>query len=134
MPKFCFWLPVERRLVANTSVLLSTFFRGPLCGGGSKRAPELPDVRTTTEAGLHDADYLFWVGLFAPSRTPRTVINKMHGQTLKALETASVRDKLAAVSLTPMPTTPEQFDAQIKGELASNAILVKTAGIQPDSR
>jgi tripartite-type tricarboxylate transporter receptor subunit TctC len=101
---------------------------------GSKRAPELPDVRTTTEAGLHDADYLFWVGLFAPSRTPRTVINKLHGETLKALETPSVRDKLAAVSVTPMPTTPEQFDAQIKGELASNAILVKTAGIQPDSR
>ncbi len=38
---------------------------------GSKRAPELPDVPTTSEAGLRDADYLFWVGLFALSRTPR---------------------------------------------------------------
>jgi tripartite-type tricarboxylate transporter receptor subunit TctC len=97
---------------------------------GSKRAPELPDVPTTSEAGFRDADYLFWVGVFAPSRTPRAIINKLHAETLSALGTASVRNKLAAVSVTPMPITPEQFDARIKEEIASNAILVKAAGIQ----
>jgi Tripartite tricarboxylate transporter family receptor len=59
------------------------------------RAPELPDVPTTSEAIFRDADYTFWVGLFAPSRTPRTVINKLHDEAAKALETATVREKLA---------------------------------------
>jgi tripartite-type tricarboxylate transporter receptor subunit TctC len=51
---------------------------------------------------------------------------------LKALETASVREKLAAVSVSPMRMTPEQFDARIKEEIASNAVLAKAAGIQPE--
>jgi tripartite-type tricarboxylate transporter receptor subunit TctC len=99
---------------------------------GLKRAPELPDVPTTTEVGLRDADYTFWFGLFAPSRTSRNIISKMHDETLKALDSASVRDKLAAVSVSPMRASAEQFDAQIKEEIASNAILVKAAGIQSE--
>jgi tripartite-type tricarboxylate transporter receptor subunit TctC len=99
---------------------------------GLNRAPELPEVPTTSEAGFRDADYTFWVGLFAPSRTPRTIINKLHGETLKALETASVREKLAAVSVIPMRMTPEQLDVRIKEEIASDALLVKAAGIQPE--
>ncbi len=99
---------------------------------GLKRAPELPDVPTTSEAGFRDADYTFWIGLFAPSRTPRTIINKLHSETLKAMETASVLSKLSAVSVTPMTITPEQFDAHIKQEIAANAVLVKAAGIQPE--
>ena len=51
---------------------------------------------------------------------------------MKAMETASVLSKLAAVSVTPMTITPEQFDAQIKQEIAANAVLVKAAGIQPE--
>jgi len=99
---------------------------------GEKRAPELPEVPTTSETGFRDADYTFWIGLFAPSRTPRTIINKLHDETMKALETANVREKLAAVSVSPMRMTPEQYDTQIKEEIASNAILVKAAGIQPE--
>ena len=99
---------------------------------GSNRAPELPEVPTTSEAGFRDADYLFWVGLLAPSRTPRAIINKLHDETSKALQTASVRDKLAAVGVAPMPITPDEFDARIKEEIASNATLVKAAGIQPE--
>jgi tripartite-type tricarboxylate transporter receptor subunit TctC len=99
---------------------------------GSRRAPELPDVPTTSEANFRDADYTFWVGLFAPSRTPRAVIDKLHDETAKALETATVREKLGAVSVSPMEMTPAQFDARIKDEIAANAIIVKTAGIQPE--
>jgi len=99
---------------------------------GPNRAPELPGVPTTAEAGLRDADYTFWVGLFAPSRTPRDIISKLHDETSKALEAPSVRDKLSTVSVVPMKVSPHEFDAQIKRELASNAILVKAAGIQPE--
>ena len=99
---------------------------------GSNRAPELPEVPTTAEAGLHDADYTFWVGLFAPSRTPRNIINKLHAETLRALEAPSVRDKLRAGSIVPMKVSPEEFDTKIQQELSSNALLVRAAGIQPE--
>jgi tripartite-type tricarboxylate transporter receptor subunit TctC len=92
----------------------------------------LPEVPTTAEAGLHDADYTFWVGLFAPSHTPRHIINKLHAETLKALDTLSVRHKLSAMSVVPMKVSPEEFGAQIKQELASNATLVKSTRIQPE--
>jgi tripartite-type tricarboxylate transporter receptor subunit TctC len=114
---------------------LSFIREGKLLGlvvSGSKRAPELPEVPTTSEAGFRDADYTFWVGLFAPSRTPRTIINKLHDEAVKALETRSVREKLAVVSVTPMVLTPEQLDAQIKQEIVSNAALIRAAGIQPE--
>jgi len=99
---------------------------------GSNRVSLLQEVPTTAEAGLRDADYTFWVGLFAPSRTPRNIISKLHDETSKALEAPSVRDKLSTVSVVPMKVSPHEFDAQIKRELASNAILVKAAGIQPE--
>src|SRR5215475_14526166 len=114
---------------------LSFIREGKLLGlviSGSKRAPELPEVPTTSEAGFRDADYTFWVGLFAPSQTPRTIINKLHDEASKALETRSVGEKLAVVGVTPMVLTPEQFDAQIKQEIVSNAALVRAAGIQPE--
>jgi tripartite-type tricarboxylate transporter receptor subunit TctC len=118
---------------ANTAL---PFIReGKLLGlvvSGSGRLPELPDVPTTTEANFREADYAFWVGLFAPSRTPRAVINKLHDETAKALETATVREKLAAISVSRLKMTPAQFDARIKDEIAANAIIIKAAGIQPE--
>jgi tripartite-type tricarboxylate transporter receptor subunit TctC len=53
---------------------------------GEQRAAELPDVPTTAEAGLHDANYVFWIGLFAPSKTPRAIIERLHQEANKVLE------------------------------------------------
>jgi tripartite-type tricarboxylate transporter receptor subunit TctC len=99
---------------------------------GAKRAPELPDVPTTSEAGFANADYTFWIGLFAPAKTPRNIVNKLYGEGAKALQTAGVREKLATLGVAPMTMTPEQFDARIRDEVALNAILIRAAGIKSD--
>jgi len=99
---------------------------------GERRAPELPEVPTTSEAGFANADYILWLGLFAPVRTPRSLIDRLHGETVKAMQAASVQEKLAILGVTPMSMTPEQFDAHIKDEIASNGLLVKAAGIKPE--
>jgi tripartite-type tricarboxylate transporter receptor subunit TctC len=99
---------------------------------GAGRAPELPEVPTTSEAGFANADYTLWLGLFAPAKTPRGLINRLHDETVKAIQTASVQEKLAILGVAPMSMTPEQFDAHIKDELASNGLLVKAAGIKPE--
>jgi tripartite-type tricarboxylate transporter receptor subunit TctC len=103
-----------------------------LVATGPNRAPELPNVPTTSEAGLYDADYTFWVGLFAPAKTPRPIVNRLHDETRKAIQVPGTRDKLAALGLVPMPMTPDQFDARIRDELAANAVVVRAAGIRPE--
>src|ERR1700704_5913154 len=99
---------------------------------GERRAPELPEVPTTSEAGFANADYILWLGLFAPVRTPRSLVDRLHGETVKAMQAASVQEKLAILGVTPMSMTPEQFDAHIKDEIAPNGLLVKAAGIKPE--
>ena len=99
---------------------------------GERRAPELPEVPTTSEAGFANADYILWLGLFAPVRTPRSLVHRLHGETVKAMQAGSVQEKLAILGVTPMSMTPEQFDAHIKDEIASNGLLVKAAGIKPE--
>ena len=99
---------------------------------GERRAPELPEVPTTSEAGFANADYILWLGLFAPVRTPRSLVDRLHGETVKAMQAGSVQEKLAILGVTPMSMTPEQFDAHIKDEIASNGLLVKAAGIKPE--
>ena len=99
---------------------------------GTKRAAALPDVSTTLEAGFANAEYPIWFGLFLPSKTPRDVVDKLHRETAKALETPKVRDKLAALGVDPMVMTPREFDAYVEKEVTVNAALVKAAGIRPD--
>jgi tripartite-type tricarboxylate transporter receptor subunit TctC len=99
---------------------------------GTRRAAALPDVPTTLEAGFTDAEYPIWFGLFLPVKTPRDVVDKLHRETAKALQTPKVRDKLAALGVDPMVMTPSEFDAYVEKEIAVNAALVKAAGIRPD--
>ena len=96
------------------------------------RAAGLPDVPTTAEAGFVDADYTLWIGLFAPAKTPRDIVARLHDEAAKAIQSTNVRDRLAGLGVVPMLMTPEQFDARIRDEIASNALLVKTAGIKPE--
>ena len=101
-----------------------------LAVNGAQRAAALPDVPTTLEAGFADAEYPIWFGIFLPAKTPREIVDKLHRETLKALQAPKVRDKLAALGLDPMVMTPAEFDAHVEKEIAINAALVKAAGIK----
>jgi tripartite-type tricarboxylate transporter receptor subunit TctC len=103
-----------------------------LAANGSARAAALPDVPTTGEAGFADAEFPVWLGLFLPAKTPRSIVDALHGETAKALQTAKVRDKLTALGVEPMTLTPAAFDDFVRREIASNAELIKTAGVKPD--
>jgi tripartite-type tricarboxylate transporter receptor subunit TctC len=98
---------------------------------GSTRLPELPDVPTTSEAGFADADYTFWLGLFAPAKAPRAIFERLYKETATAMQTANLRERLHALGVTPMIMTSAQFDAFVRDEISSNAGLVKAAGITP---
>jgi tripartite-type tricarboxylate transporter receptor subunit TctC len=96
----------------------------------AKRSAALPEVPTASEAGFINAEYPFWIGMFLPAKTPRTVVDKLHGEAVKALATPKVRDKLAALGVDAMLMTPTEFDAYVEKQIAADAALVKAAGIK----
>jgi tripartite-type tricarboxylate transporter receptor subunit TctC len=58
----------------------------PLVQTGSKRHPALPDVPTATELGYKDAEFYLWMGVFAPAKTPDTVIRKIRADLAQAVQ------------------------------------------------
>ena len=100
-----------------------------LAVGSAARASSLPDVPTTLEAGFADSDYNFWLGMFVPVKTPSEIARRLAVETQKILQNADVREKLAKLGVEPMAMSPEQFQRHVNGEIASNAALVKAAGI-----
>jgi len=103
-----------------------------LAVGSSKRSQALPDLPTTLEAGVPNSDYNFWVGMFAPAKTPKETINRLYQETTKALHSGEVREKMARLGAEPMEYSPEAFNVYIRDEIASNAALVKAAGIKSE--
>jgi tripartite-type tricarboxylate transporter receptor subunit TctC len=95
-----------------------------------KRSVALPDVPTTLEAGFKDSDYTFWNGILVPAKTPRAIIDRLHAETVRALAIPEVQAKLEQQGVEPMPLNPEEFDALIKHEIASNLALAKAAGLK----
>ena len=100
-----------------------------LAMGSSKRSAALPNVLTTVEAGVPNSDYNFWVGMAVPSKTPRDIVNRLYEETAKALRSKDVQDSMAKLGAELMLMRPEEFDAYIRKEIATNAELVKAAGI-----
>jgi tripartite-type tricarboxylate transporter receptor subunit TctC len=101
-----------------------------LAVGSSKRSLALPELPTTLEAGVGNSDYNFWVGMFAPAKTPGDTVNRLYRETIRALGLPDVREKLSRLGAEPMDYNPEQFNAYLRAEIASNAALVKAAGIK----
>jgi len=103
-----------------------------LAVGTPKRSAQLPDVPTLAESGVAKADYLFWTGMLVPSKTPRDVVQKLNQLSLKALQSAEVKERLASLGAEPLPMSPEQFDAMIREEMVANAAIIKAAGIKAE--
>jgi tripartite-type tricarboxylate transporter receptor subunit TctC len=97
---------------------------------GAMRSSALPDIPTTLEAGIGNAEYPIWFGLFVPAKTPREIVATLHGETLKALQSPKVREKLVALGIDPMAMSPAVFAAHVQREIVSNAELVKAAGLR----
>jgi tripartite-type tricarboxylate transporter receptor subunit TctC len=95
-----------------------------------KRSSSLPDVPTTLEAGYADSDYNYWMGMFVPVQTDRTIVERLRRETQQALADPVVVDKFKPQGIEPMPLSPAEFDALIKKEVAANIALAKAAGIK----
>ncbi len=101
-----------------------------LAVGSSRRASGAPDTPTTEEAGVPNSAYNFYVGMSVPAKMPRDIVMKLHAETVRALQSPEMKDRYAKLGVDAQIFTPEQFDAYLRDEVASNAALVKAAGIK----
>ena len=97
----------------------------------AKRVIDLPDIPTPAEAGLKNAESIFWFGVFMPAKTPRDIIAKFHDAGIKLLAEPSMRESLMKLGVEPLPMTPLEMDAFVAREIAENLEIIKAAGITP---
>lgn len=102
----------------------------PLAVGSPKRAAALPQVPTTAEAGVPGSEFNFWIGMFAPGKTPAAIVNRLQDEVVKALNTPEVKERFLTLGADAWTLEPAQFDAYVREEIKSNAALVKAAGLE----
>ncbi|MFO1304835.1 MAG: tripartite tricarboxylate transporter substrate binding protein [Burkholderiales bacterium] len=96
------------------------------------RSPSLPDTPTFIESGVPDFEASSWVGILAPAKTPRAIVDRLNRVLTAALKDPEVVEKLAGMGITATPGTPEQFTDQMTSDLAKYGQVVKAAGIKAE--
>ena len=97
-----------------------------------KRASALPDVPTIAEAGVPGYEAVGWNGLMGPANMPAPVLEKIHATVVKVFSLPEVRDRMVSLAADPVTTTPAEFGAYIKAEMAKWAKVVKASGAKAE--
>ena len=97
---------------------------------GAKRSPALPDLPTLDEAGLKGYENSSWSAVAAPAGTPPAIISRLNKEFIEILGMPDIQKRHAEVGAEIIASTPEQYHAYLKSELAKFAKLVKAAGIK----
>ena len=103
-----------------------------LATSGAKRSPVTPDVPTLSEAGVPGYESGIWLGLMAPAKTPRPVLEKLNAEVNKLLNSAEVKDSWGKQGTTTMGMSIEQFDRFLREEIVKWAKVVKISGAKAD--
>jgi len=96
---------------------------------GARRSPELPDVPTVAESGLPGFEASSWHGMFVPAGTPRDIVNRIQRETAKILNAPEARERITALGSEIVASTPEEFEARFKSDVAKFKMIVKNANI-----
>jgi tripartite-type tricarboxylate transporter receptor subunit TctC len=98
----------------------------------SKRRSALaPEIPTMAELG-YAIDFDTWYGLYAPAGTPRDILQRLHAETLKALQAADYKERAAALGVELIGSTPEELAAHQRAEIARWTKIGKAANIKVD--
>ncbi len=98
---------------------------------GGKRSAAIPDVPTVAEAGLKGYETGSWYGVVAPVGTPKYAIDKLSSEIIRITKSPQVTNKLVADAVIPVGSTPAEFSAYIKAEIARWGKVIRQAKLQP---
>jgi tripartite-type tricarboxylate transporter receptor subunit TctC len=99
---------------------------------GLKRSTVLPDVPTISEAGVKGYETTIWLGLMAPTGTPKPVIDRLNAEVVKIIARPDVKKAWNEQGAEPMSMTPTEFEKYLNADIAKWAKVVKSAGMKPE--
>jgi tripartite-type tricarboxylate transporter receptor subunit TctC len=99
---------------------------------GAKRSPLVPDVPTISEAGVPGYEFDAWYALFAPVKTPRTIVQKINAAANRALQQPDTRQRLSGLGMEPLGGSEEDFAQFFRAEVAKWYKVIKAAGIRAE--
>ena len=98
----------------------------------SKSLPEVPTFIESGMAGLNDFEINSWVGLLAPAKTPKAIMDRLTTELNAVLNDPETRDKLNIMGISAAPGSADSFGEEIKRDLARYGQVVKAAGIKAE--
>ena len=99
---------------------------------GSKRSSVLPEVPTLSEAGVPGYETVIWIGVMAPTGTPKAVVDKLNADIVKIIGSPDIREAWAKQGAQPMIMTPDQFGEFLKKDVVKWAKVVQVSGAKVD--
>jgi tripartite-type tricarboxylate transporter receptor subunit TctC len=95
---------------------------------GPKRTPVAPDIPTVAESGVPGYAVTTFYGLSAPAKTPRAILDRLHAETVRALKSPEVQERLRGLGADPVGNSQEEYASFIQNEIAKWAKVIKAAG------
>jgi tripartite-type tricarboxylate transporter receptor subunit TctC len=98
----------------------------------SKRAAAMPQFPTVAESGLPGFEVVPWYAFVAPAKTPKAIVDVLHREIVNALQTPDIRDKLAREGAEAVGSSPAEFGAYLKADVARWAAVIRKSGAKVD--
>jgi tripartite-type tricarboxylate transporter receptor subunit TctC len=93
----------------------------------AKRSPLLPEIPAIAES-VPGYDLAGWYGVLAPHGTPSEIVNRLHAEIQKIMQSASMKERYVALAIEPAPRTPQQFGEYVKTELVKWGKIIQVSG------
>lgn len=97
-----------------------------------KRSTTMPELPTFDEAGVPGYDANSWMGVFAPARAPKALVQRLHSQIEAVMKSPEMREAMTSQGIEPAALGPQEFAASIRADYEKYARLIKQAGIRLD--
>ena len=102
----------------------------PIAVSSAQRVPSLPDVPTFIESGVADFEVNSWVGVLAPGRTPKPVLDRLNEELNAVLQDPAAKSRLADLGITATPGPGDRFMEEMKRDLERYGQVVKAANVK----
>lgn len=97
---------------------------------GPQRSPSAPDIPTIAEQGFPGFEAVTWIGIVAPARTPRPVVETLNKAIVEVMHRPDIKERLDKIGAEAVTSTPEAFAAYIKSEIAKWAEIIRVSNIK----
>ena len=118
--------------IAAAQGLLKSGNLRPIAVTSATRSALMPDLPTIAESGVPDYDLSGWISLFAPTGTPKAIVERLNAEVTKVLQLPDIRTRLLDLGAEPSPMPVAEFAAWVQQEVNKWTRLVREAGIQPE--